>query len=297
MNSVEIPWTHEHSFKLEAPPDRVYAAFADPSELRRWFAEGAEVRLEAGGPYRFWGRHTLGTPPEAEAAQAVIQADPGRAFAFAWTIDGVPTEVRIALAAEGDGCRLTLRHMVRGDLGRPRQRELIDDHWRLAFGNLVCHLAGGAGVVLPDYADPKPAVRLSIVIAAPKEAVFRALIEPEAINQWFGSKNAVVEPRVGGRYELNWKYQVDGVDVSGGPTRILEFVENERLVLDWPDWRGNPSVNGQWIGFYLVAEGAGTRVNFVHGGFSHPAEQGDYPFGWVYFLGELTKVVEQPRRA
>ena len=293
MDPTEVPWTHEHSWKLAAPPARVFAAFTDPGQLTQWFAERADIALEASGRFRFWGRHTLGTPTQAEAQQTVSRLESDRVLEFRWVIGKVPTEVRLALASDGEGCRLTLHHTVSGDLGRPRQRELIDDHWRLAFGNLACHLAGGAGIVLPDYGDRRPTVKLSIVVAAPREAVFRALIEPNAINQWFGSKASVVEPRVGGRYELGWKYQVDGTDVSGGPTRILEFVENEKLVLDWPDWRGNPSVGGQWIGFYLVAEGSGTRVNFVHGGFTHPAEQSDYPFGWAFFLGELLKVAEQ----
>ncbi len=286
-------WTHEFRCEVPAAPEQVFAALTDPAQLNRWFAESVDVALGAGGRFRFWGKHTLGIPTGVEATQSIHRIEPGRLLEFSWTIDRVPTEVLITVAPEGEGSQLTVRHTVRGDLGgRPRQRELIDDHWRLAFGNLAAHLAGGAGIVLPDYTDPEPKVTLSIVIAAPREAVFRALIDPEAVNQWFGSKTAVVEPRLGGRYQLNWKYQVDGKDVAGGPTKILEFVPNERLVLDWPDWRGDLTVTGQWIGFYLVAEGSGTRVNFIHGGFERPSDQGDYPFGWVYFLGELAKVVD-----
>lgn len=288
-----MTWTQQFRCQIPATPPRVFAALTDPAELGRWFAESVEVSLSAGGPFRFWGRHTLGIPTAAEATQTIQRIDSPRMVEFSWTIGGVPTEVLLTVLPEGEGSQVTVRHTVNGDLGgRPRQRELIDDHWRLAFGNLAAHLAGGAGIVLPDYADPEPKVTLSIFIAAPKEAVFRALIEPEAVNRWLGSKAAVVEPRVGGRYQLNWQYQVDGRDVTGGPTKILEFVPNERLVLDWPDWRGDPTVTGQWIGFSLVAEGSGTRVNFVHGGFERTSDQSDYPFGWVYFLGELTKVVE-----
>lgn len=284
-------WTQQFRCQVPAAPEQVFAALTDPAELSRWFAESVDVSLGVGGRFRFWGKHTLGCPTADEATQSIQRIEPGRLLEFSWAIDGVPTEVLITVAPEGEGSQLTVRHTVSGDLGgRPRQRELIDDHWRLAFGNLAAHLAGGGGIVLPDQTDPEPRVTLSIVIAASKEAVFRALIEPAAVNQWFGSKAAVVEPRVGGRYQLGWKYQVDGRDVTGGPTKILEFVPNERLVLDWPDWRGDPTVTGQWIGFYLVAEGSGTRVNFVHGGFERPSDQSDYPFGWVYFLGELAKV-------
>jgi uncharacterized protein YndB with AHSA1/START domain len=131
------------------------------------------------------------------------------------------------------------------------------------------------------------------MIDAAPDVVFRALIEPERIDRWFGSRSAVVEPRVGGRYHLNWKYQVDGVDVTGGPTRILEMVPNRKLVLDWPDWRGDAKVTGQSIAFHLEPAGEGTRVTFIHGGFGRTTDMSDYPFGWLHFLGALRKEAER----
>jgi uncharacterized protein YndB with AHSA1/START domain len=282
-----MSWTHEHSWRLEAPPARVFAVLTDPAELTTWFAEHVDVSLASGGRYRFWGRHTLGAPSREEAGQTMTRLEPGRALGFTWLLHGVPTTVDLALAADGEATRLTLHHLVEGELPLPRPKELIDDHWRLAFGNLAAHLAGGSGIVLPDYADPAPEVRLTISIDAPREAVFRALIEPEAINKWFDSGSAVVEARQGGRYNLGWKYKVDGRDVEGGPTKILEFIPNEKLVLDWPDWRGDKSVAGQRITFQLEAEGSGTKLTFVHSGFDRTTDIGDYPFGWVYFIGKL----------
>ncbi len=282
-----MTWMHEHAWKLDASTARVFAALTRKDELERWFAEHADVSLVPEGRYRFWGRYTLGVPDGAGATQVINRLDPDRSLGFTWSLYGVPTTVSMALAAEGDATRLTLHHQVEGVLPVPRARELIDDHWRLAFGNLAAHLAGGAGVVLPDYADPAPEVRLVISIAAPREAVFRALIEPDIVNKWFGAESAVVEPEVGGRYELGWKYQVDGRDVLGGPTRILDMVPNEKLVLDWPDWRGDQSVTGQKITFYLEPEGSGTKVTFVHSGFDRTADMSDYPFGWVGFMDNL----------
>jgi len=285
-----MSWTHEHSWKVAAPPARVFSALTDASELTRWFAEHADVSLGTGGHYRFWGKHTLGAPAGPDATQQLTRLEPGRALGFSWTLHGVATIVTITLATEADGTRLTLHHEVKDDLPVPRQHELIDDHWRFAFGNLSAHLSGDGGIVLPDYTDPAPEVRLSIEIDAPREAVFRALIEPELINKWIGQGSTVVDPRQGGRYDLGWKYQVDGRDVEGGPTTILEIVPNEKLVLDWPDWRGDKSVTGQKIGFYLESAGQGTRVTLVHSGFGRTADLGDYPFGWVYFLGQLRGV-------
>jgi len=285
-----MAFVHEHSWKLDADPGRVYAALTDPAQLTRWFAERVELALEPRGPYRFWGKHTLGCPAPDGAQQRITRIEPGRVLEFDWALYGVPTHVAISLASEDSGSRLTLHHAVTGDLGVPRQSELIDDHWRLAFGNLTCHLAGGTGILLPDYSDPAPEIRLTITIDAPPEAVFRALIEPDAINRWFGQGGTVVEPRVGGRYDLGWKYQVDGKDVVGGPTTILEFEPNRKLVLDWPDWRGDKAVTGQTISFELEPVDTGTRVTFVHAGFTRTTDLSDYPFGWSYFLGRLVPV-------
>lgn len=285
-----MSWTHEHSWKLEAPPDRVFQALTDSGELSRWFAEHTDLAIAPRGHYRFWGKHTLGAPAHADPEQVITRLEAGRVLGFAWKIHSVPTTVTISLAVENAATRLSLHHEVTSDLPIVRQKELIDDHWRLAFGNLAAHLSGGDGIVLPDYADPAPEVRLSIVIDAPREAVFKALIEPELINKWFGQGSTVVEPRPGGRYDLGWKYKIDGRDVEGGPTTILEMAPNEKLVLDWPDWRGDKSVTGQKIGFYLETMGQGTRVTVVHSGFGRTADLGDYPFGWVYFLGKLREV-------
>jgi uncharacterized protein YndB with AHSA1/START domain len=284
-----MSFLYEHTFELPALPDRVYRAWTDPAEMTRWFAERVDVSLTPGGRYRFWGKHTLGCPSEAGADQTLTRLESGRVVGFTWRLYQVDTEVTVTLAPDEKGSRLALSHRIDGDLGVSRARELIDDLWRLTCGNLAKHLEGGDGIMLPDYSDPTPEVRLTVPIAAPPEAVFRALIEPEAINRWFGTESAVVEPRVGGRYELHWSYQVDGRDVTGGPTKILEFVPGRKLVLDWPDWRGDPSVTGQTISFLLEPEGSGTRLTLVHAGFGRTTDLSDYPFGWVWFLDGLAR--------
>lgn len=292
-----MTWTHEHTWTLSAPPERVFAALTDAAQLSRWFAERVVIEPRIGGACQFWGRHTLGAPEAPDPGQVFTRFEPGRAVGFAWTVYGIPTEVRIDLAPQPEGTRLGLRHAVRAPLPLPRPKELIDDHWRLAFGNLAAFLGNGAGIVLPDYTDPNPEVRLSIHIAAPRSAVFKALIDPEAVSHWLQGISPVIEPRAGGRYELGWKYQVDGRDVHGGPKGVLEVVPDRKLVLAWRDWRGDDSVTGQTISFELATEGDGTRLDFVHAGFTRAADISDYPFGWGYFLGRLRSVVEKSEAA
>lgn len=285
-----MSWTHEHSCTLSASPSDVFLALTDAPQLRCWFAEHVDVGRGVGAPFRFWGRHTMETSSAALATQRLTTWTPGRSIGFTWCIAGVDSVVEIALSADGDACHLHLRHSVSGTLPFKRERELIDDHWRYVLGNLAAHLGGGSGLSLPDFSDPAPAVFQTILIDAPRDVVFRTLTTPALINEWFDSKSSVVEAHVGGRYDIGWHYKIDGRDVHGGPTRIIEYVPNERLVLDWPDWRGDASVTGQTISFQLESVGEKTRVTFVHAGFTRTADIGDYPFGWTYFMDKLMLV-------
>lgn len=286
-----MSWTQTTaSWPIPATPGAVFRALSDDTELEAWFSEHAEVEATPGGSYRFWGRHTLGSPTAEEATQRIVELVPDQRLGFTWRVLGVDSRVLLTLESEGEGTKVTADHTLEGELDVPRSRELIDDFWRLSFGNLTVHLGGGRAPLRPDFSDPAPEIRMSVVIDAPPEAVFRALMEPELVNQWTGSTNAAIDVEAG-TYSYGWQYEHEGKQVAGGPTRILELVPDRRLVVDWPDWRGDASVTGQTIAFTLTPEGSSTRVDFVHSGFSRTADISDYPFGWGYFLGELEKVV------
>jgi len=294
-------WTHEYEVELPAGRERVWRALTDPPELTQWFAEGVEVEPMPGGKFRFWGRRAYGAPPREKAHQRITRFEPGREIAFEWEIEGVESEVVIVLepaadTAENAGAgedagsgktRLRLRHKFPAPPAVPYAAELIDDLWRLTLGNLDAHLRGGEGLALPDYTDPNPEIRVSIVIDAPRERVYRALLDPAALNRWIAS-DAEVEPRIGGRYRYGWRYEVAGRQVAGGPTKILELVENEKVVTDWPDYRGDETRGATRVTWLLESLGpAKTRVTLIHDGFSRAADASDYPFGWRGFLERL----------
>lgn len=281
--------THTFTWQIAAPPDQVFAALTEPDELKAWFADGAEVEPRVGGAFRFWGPHVYGAPRAGN--QALTRFEPGRALAFTWEIEGRPSEVTLELSPgdpekNGGGTTVAGTHVFSEAPAIGRAKEMVDDLWRIHQGNLMAHLAGGEGLCRPDYASREPEIHCSIVIEAPVEKVFRAFIDPELLKAWIASE-PVVEAREGGRYSYGWRYEIGGRPVEGGPSRILEYVENQRLVTDWPDWRGDPGVPLQKITWLFDDLGGRTRVTVIHDGFMRAVDISDYPFGWGAFLQSL----------
>jgi uncharacterized protein YndB with AHSA1/START domain len=221
---------HTTTIDLAAPPARVFRALSDGDELRAWFASDAAVDARLGGTYHFWGSATLGAPSRAEATQTLTHFEAGRALAFAWTLQGVPTEVSYRVTGDGDASKLEVRHAIRGALPYRRPDHVVSDLWRILGGNLGEHLRGSGGVVLPDFSSGHPEVRASIEIAAPPAKVWRALTEPALLDQWLGGAAKVDLPA--GAYSYGWTYEVEGRRVAGGPTRIIEMVEHHRQAVD-----------------------------------------------------------------
>ncbi|HKZ74297.1 MAG TPA: SRPBCC family protein [Steroidobacteraceae bacterium] len=288
-------WQHQSTFTLPAPPSRVFAALTEPAALTRWFAESVDVQAREGGAYGFWGKHTYGVPSRREATQRISRIDPPRLLAYTWSIHGQDGMVTLELeeAAVRDGAastQLSVTHELGGALPITRAAELIDDLWRLQVGNLSAFLKDPRELCLPDFTDPRPEVRASILIDAPRERVFQALLDPATLNRWIASA-ASVEPRTGGRYSYGWKYDIGGREVQGGPTRVLEMVPNEKLVTDWPDWRGDASVKPTTVTWLLASEDRKTRVTVIHGVFPRASDASDYPFGWAGFLRALQRTL------
>jgi uncharacterized protein YndB with AHSA1/START domain len=271
---------------LDVGAAQAFAMITDKRELQKWFAEDVSIDLREGGAFVFGG---LGT--YAPTATHLTLFDQGRSIGWAWPLLGVVGDVTltVSLGEQPDTSRVDVVCKFPQLPAVPRSRELIDDLWRFYMGNLKELAEGGAGVMLPDFSDPAPEVRQSIYIAASRAAVFRALIDPALLAKWtYGS--ATVEPREGGRYTYGWSYEHDGKPVDGGPTKILEIVENERLVTDWPDWRGDSNNHGQKITWILEEEGSGTRLTLIHDGFGRAPDISDFPFGWAGFLESIRDV-------
>ena len=280
---------HTEGWTLKATPERIFAALTDAAELRKWLAEDVSIDARPGGAFTLAGRGAY-APTQAK----VLSLDPPKAVTFAFPIHGAHGEAAFTMAAAEDDAesqRLTLHHSFPEAPATARPASLVSDLWKLWMGNLKTHVEGGTGILMPDFSDPAPEIRQSIFIAAPRAQVFRTLVEPALLDKWTGGTSKV-EPRSGGAYSYGWSYAVDGKQVDGGPTRIIDYVENEKLVTNWPDWRGDTSVPDQRITWLLADEGEGTRLTLIHDGFARAADFSDYPFGWAYFAGAIKGVAE-----
>ncbi len=132
------------------------------------------------------------------------------------------------------------------------------------------------------------AIEIEARIAAPAEAVWRALTESAQLRSWF-APDARVEPGEGGSIWMSWGAGVEG-------TAMIEVWEPNahlRLVEQWAGARTT-------IDWFITAEsGEQTVLRLVHSGFGDDAEWDDFYegtlSGWSYFVRHLQIYLERLR--
>jgi uncharacterized protein YndB with AHSA1/START domain len=126
-------------------------------------------------------------------------------------------------------------------------------------------------------------LEISRTLAAPVDAVWRALTEPGALAAWFWpdrfATTVEVDLRVGGRYRIDGPGA--GMAVTG---EYVAVDEPARLVSTWR-WDGEPDET--LVTSTLTAVGAATELVVVHERFTDDAVRDRHAQGWSDCLGRL----------
>jgi uncharacterized protein YndB with AHSA1/START domain len=134
-------------------------------------------------------------------------------------------------------------------------------------------------------ADPSSdAVRITRIIDAPRDDVFRAWTDPDQLRRWwrpgeFTCPEAEVDLRPGGSYRLAMQPAEGDAFIVGGTYR--EVQPPQRLVYTWR-WETGPAADGSesLVTVEFIDRGPQTELVLTHTEF--PASHGPAPYqmGW-----------------
>jgi len=151
-----------------------------------------------------------------------------------------------------------------------------------------------------------PSTQVRRTLRAPRERVFRALTDPEAIATWrvpSGMAGAVHEydARVGGRFRISLTYDSpDRTGKSGAHTDtyhgyFAQIVPNERVVEVLEFETDDPAMRGEMtMSITLRDTGGGTALAAEHSGLPPGVDPADNELGWNEALDRLALLVENP---
>jgi len=144
MTDANVPDTVEREMILRAPVGRVWAALTDPTEIAKWFGDGADIDLRPGGAATF----SFGDQHEPAIVCAVEE---NRRFAFYWVpgpSNGKPAEVTedsrtlvdFTLEPVEGGTRLKLVESGFARLGETGAHKANSEGWDEELGELAAYL-------------------------------------------------------------------------------------------------------------------------------------------------------------
>lgn len=122
-------------------------------------------------------------------------------------------------------------------------------------------------------------------VAAPPEKVFAYFTDPQRWMAWQGTE-AEIELAPGGI----WRVNVTGDGFASG--RVVEVVENERVVFTWGWEQGPPLEPGSTtVVIELVPEADGTLIRLTHKDL--PADMVEiHRHGWEHYVSRLAAVAD-----
>jgi len=138
-------------------------------------------------------------------------------------------------------------------------------------------------------------IRKTLEIHASPATVFKALIDPAELTQWFPDK-AVLEPKVGGTVIFSFYKDSDKREMKNPMDffpegKIVEIVPNQKISYTWKP-RGLQNFPDTLVTWTLEEIGKNkTRVTLLHSGFVDRERDmfEGHDEGWSYFVDRLAK--------
>ncbi|HEX4736630.1 MAG TPA: SRPBCC family protein [Allosphingosinicella sp.] len=286
--------------RYRQPVEKVWTALSTPERLAEWMGVEwlGDGTLGEGAAFDYRFRNS-----DMESRGRVLRFEPPRLLEHTW-FDNFPpgSTVRWALEPDGEGCLLTLTHVFRAPDDGPRTAA----GWTSILDSLAASLGekteGQSGMEawrtrrdryaasFPPEANRdarlaeengSPTLRFERLLKKPVDAVWAALTEPEQIARWL--TKAEVEPRVGGRFHLDFH---DGASIVDG--RILRYEPPRLLETSWPEKNAN---GDSLLRFELFPTEQGTKLVLTHR-LDAGGDLADFASGWHWHLDALDKALE-----
>jgi uncharacterized protein YndB with AHSA1/START domain len=148
--------------------------------------------------------------------------------------------------------------------------------------------------------------RVACHIRAPKSAVYRALLDRDAVQHWMvpdgmTSRVHAFEPREGGEFRISLTYDAP---TAAGKTdaqtdtfhgRFVRLVPDSEVVQVVEFETADPALHGEMTITYSLtdADGGGTDLAGVHENLPAAVNEADNELGWTISLGKLARLVER----
>ena len=120
----------------------------------------------------------------------------------------------------------------------------------------------------PGKVGTETAIHFQRTYAAPRERVYQAWLEPEALKQWFGPHEdftiptVEVDARVGGKYRFVLVSPEGNRNTAAGTYK--EILPNEKLVFTWSWIEGGMDIGETLVTVEFRDKGNQTEVSLTH---------------------------------
>jgi uncharacterized protein YndB with AHSA1/START domain len=147
--------------------------------------------------------------------------------------------------------------------------------------------------------DTLVALKISRTFPAPRERVFRAWTEAEALKSWFAPSEQFVtripllEVRVGGYYRIKMEIEGKTHTVTGS---YREVSPPRKLVFTWK-WETEPQHGDSLVTIEFLERGGKTEVILTHERLPSETARDEHQKGWTGCLDRLGNFVLQRRTA